>query len=158
MLLVLPMLVGCQYSAGEAFDPEVRTIAVATFENRTFLLEIEQEIAAALVAEIQKRTPYRIGPPGTADTIIQGTVVSADRVQLSRVREVGLPQELELRVRVDFEWRDLRDGTERAGIRGLMGVGRQVAAGPAVERLEVARHTAAENLARTMVSEMRADW
>ncbi|MEQ9459402.1 MAG: LptE family protein [Phycisphaeraceae bacterium] len=152
------MLAGCQYSAQDAFDPEVRTIAIATFENRTFLREVEQDLARAIVIEVQKRTAYRITTPSAADTILQGTVVSVDRTQLSRRREGGVPQELELTVVVDFEWRDLRDGSQKAGVRGLRGVGRQVASLPVGERLEVAQHTAVENLAREIVSEMRSDW
>ncbi|WP_236254606.1 LPS assembly lipoprotein LptE [Mucisphaera calidilacus] len=160
LLLITGLSGGCalKYDAGEAFDPEVRTIAVATFENRTFLREIEQDLARALIAEVQKRTPYRITTPAAADTILQGTVVSADRVQLSRVSGVGVPQELELRVAVDFEWRDLRDGNQRASVAGLRDAGRQVATQPAGERLDVARNTVAENLARKIVSEMRSDW
>lgn len=156
--LALIALTGCHYAPGDAFDPEVRTIAIATFENRTFLREVEQDLARALVIEVQKRTPYRISTPSAADTILQGTVVAVDRNQLSRRSDGGLPQELELTIAVDFEWRDLRDGTPKAAVRGLRGVGRQVASLPAAERLETAQHTAVENLAREIVSEMRSDW
>lgn len=159
MLLALTVgQVGCGYSSKELFPTEVRTVAVPIFENRTFYRGVEFELAEAMVKQIESRTPYKVVAPGTAQTILEGTITHIDQEQLSRRRPGGLPQELELTVTVDFVWKDLGKGGVLKDRRGFQAVGRYIPTAGIGEPFETAQHDAVERLARDIVSTMRTDW
>ena len=71
---------GCGYRAGShsaALLPNVRTIAVPTFENQTFRFKIEQTLTEAVMHEFLARTRYRVqsGTEGS-DAVLEGIVTS----------------------------------------------------------------------------------
>jgi hypothetical protein len=81
-IVVLSVLVtaGCGYRAGThsaLLPPNVRTIAVPTFQNQTFRFKIEQTLTSAVIHEFNARTRYRVqsGTDGS-DVILKGTVTS----------------------------------------------------------------------------------
>lgn len=159
VLLMGWMAVGCGYTQRELFPEQYRTVAVPIFENRTGYRHVETDLSEALIKQIERRTPYKVVAPATADTILQGTITEVDQTQLSRRREGGVPEELEVRVVVSFEWKDLRPG-EQAGqtLRsrsGFEAVGRYVVTRPVGEPFENAQHTAVQQLAADIVSVMR---
>lgn len=149
---------GCGYSSKELFPQEIRTVAVPIFENRTFYRGVEFELAEAMVKQVESRTPYKVVAPGTAQTILEGTITDIEQTQLSRRRPGGLPQELELTVTVDFVWKDLGKGGVLKDRRGFQAVGRYIPTAGIGEPFETAQHDAVERLARDIVSTMRTDW
>jgi len=164
-LLVLPLLcfcllaaMGCGYRHQELFTEEYQTVAVPIFENRTFYRTAEFDLSEALVKEIERRTPYKVTSPTTADTIVEGVISDIQQRMVTRRASGGVPQEIELTVTVNFQWKDLRSGEVLRDRRGFQAVGRHIVAQPMGEPIEIAQHAAMEQLAREIVSTMRADW
>lgn len=71
---------GCGYhEAGKAarVPPDVKTIAVPMFKNKTPRYHIEQLLASAVTREFIERTNFRITPyPRRADAVLRGTVLN----------------------------------------------------------------------------------
>ena len=71
---------GCGYRAGGHLAstlPNVRTIAIPTFENQTFQFKIEQSLTAAVIREFLTRTSYRVqSSTDGSDAILQGIVTT----------------------------------------------------------------------------------
>lgn len=156
-LLACLLLVGCGYTHRETFPEQYRTVAVPIFENRTFYRHVETDLSEALAKEIERRTPYKVVPMGEADTVLQGAIVAVEQTQLSRRPRGGVPEEMELAMTVNFEWRD-RDGELLRSRAGFEAIGHHVPARPVSEPMETARHTTAQRMAEAIVSTMRGDW
>ena len=157
MSMLMLLLVGCGYTQQEMYPEEHGTVAVAIFENRTHYRHLETDLSEALIKEIERRTPYKVVSPAVADTVLEGAIVSVNQDQLSRRPRGGTPEELEVAVRVDFEWRD-RDGELLRSRRGFEAIGHYVPARPVGEPFETAGHSAVHRLAEGIVSTLRADW
>ena len=150
--------VGCGYSHRDLFPENVHTVAVPIFENLSFYQGLEFDLTEALIKEIELRTPYKVTGPREADTILQGTIVEMAQNRLSRTATGDLPQELETRLTVDFEWKQIRAGEILRQRRGLEAVERYVPARPIAEPFEVAQHQTVARMARQIVSVMASDW
>ncbi len=68
------MLGGCYGFAGGGFPPEVRTVAVLPFDNRTPEPTLTQEINAAVREAVEGRLGLRAAGEETADAIVRGTI------------------------------------------------------------------------------------
>lgn len=80
ILLLLAGLAGCGYrTAGHAvrLPPQVQTIGIPAFVNKTQSYRFEQVLTAAVVREFTSRTRYRItqGSGDDADATLHGTVI-----------------------------------------------------------------------------------
>jgi hypothetical protein len=156
--LVCMAMTACGYSHQSMFPATVSTVAVPIFENRTFYREMEFSLTEALIKEIERRTPYKVADRGSADTIIEGTIVSVTQRRLSRESVGGLVQELEIRMLVDFEWKSLRTSEVLRQRKGFETVARYVPTAPVGETLDIGRTEAVQRMADDLVSEMRSDW
>ena len=152
------MLVGCGYSHPSLFPDDVRTVAVPIFDNRSFYQGIERDITEAVIKEIELRTPYKVVDRSRADTLIKATITRVDQVRLNRRHTGGLPQEQELRVRLDFAWQDLRTGRTLRERSGFEAVGRYIPAQPVAEPYQVGQHQASQRLAQQIVTVIGAQW
>ncbi|MEM9419228.1 MAG: LptE family protein [Planctomycetota bacterium] len=150
--------VGCGYSTQELFPEQYQSVAVPIFDNRTFYRGVEYDLTEAVVKEIEQRTPYKTMDANVADTLISGTVTSVVVQQLSRTREGGLPQEVQVTVTIDYDWTDQRTGAKLTSRRSFSGVGRYVPTQPVGESFEIGQHAAVQRLARDLVSSLRGDW
>jgi hypothetical protein len=57
--------------------PNLRTIAIPTFQNETFQFKIEQDLTAAVIHEFLTRTAYRVqSSPEGSDATLKGTVTT----------------------------------------------------------------------------------
>jgi len=163
-LVIAVMLGGC---AGEhsssgfrmegLYDTNIRTVAVPIFDNRTFYREVEFKLTEALTKEIESRTPYKVTRATGADTVLTGTVLNVDKRLLSRQFETGLPQEVQVVVTVNFEWKALRSGTVLRKRSRFRGTGEYIPTPPYGEPFEVGQHEAVSEVARDIVSVMRID-
>jgi hypothetical protein len=139
------------------YRADVRTIAVPIFANRSFSRNMEFNLSKAVVAYIESNTPYKVVPRERADTILEGEItrVEIDTVSNSSTAG-GIPQEQLMEIRVNFTWKDLRDGrilTQRRHFDQsgtyypTLGEGRFVGEQQQVERLAIA-----------IVQELQSDW
>ena len=158
VVLLAAFTAGCGYSHKELFSDEYTSVAVPIFENRTFYRGVERDLGEALVKEIEQRTPYKVISPNAANTILQGTILKIEQNQLARRRPGGVPEELEVTITVDFEWKDLRTGQIIRDRKGFEAVGRYVPTSPVGQPFEVGQHMAVQALARDIVSTLQANW
>ncbi|MEO0514053.1 MAG: LptE family protein [Planctomycetota bacterium] len=151
-------LTGCGYSTAELFPTQYQSVAVPIFDNRTFYRGVEFDLTEALIKEIEQRTPYKTMDANVADTLLSGTVTSVLVEQLSRTREAGLPQEVQVTITINYDWTDQRSGSQLVSRRSFSSVGRYVPTQPVGEGFEIGQHAAVERLARDIVSSLRGDW
>jgi hypothetical protein len=173
-LLLFPflVLVGCGYTQGTGpsaampassgyqwkslYRPDVRTVAVPTFGNRSFRRGVEFGLTKALVNQLEATTPYKVVPREYADSILEGEILDIHLRTLAPDVRTGLPQEQLYIVRINFTWKDQRTGkilVERRRFEQTstyyptLGEGQFVGSQESVERLALA-----------IVQEMEADW
>lgn len=151
-------LVGCGYSHTPLFPDDVQTVSVEILENKTFYRGVEFDLTEAIAKQIDLHTPYKVVSSGRAQTLLKGTILSVQQHQLSRRRRGGVPQELEMRIVINFQWKNLRTGRVLRDRQGFTRVGRYIPTTPIAEPLETAQHDAVQKLAQGVVSVMRANW
>lgn len=151
-------LAGCGYTHQLLYPENISTVQVKIFDNRTFYRGIEFDLTEALIKEIELRTPYKSKSKGGADSVLEGRVVDVQQKRLSRTSTGGLPQEMEVTVVVDFEWRDIQTGKVLRQRAGVSDVGTYKPASEVGEPYEVAQHIAVQRLATRIVSAMRTDF
>lgn len=154
--LFVGSVTGCGYSAKTNFPTDVQSVQVKMFGNRSFYRGVEFDLTEALVKEIELRSPYKVVSNAAADTLMEGTVVGVNQIRLSRRREGGLPQEMEVQILVDFVWRNQRTGKIITDRKGLTVIGRYVPA--AEETRSAGQHEAVQKMATQIVSAMAAQW
>ncbi len=158
LFVLLVLLPGCGYTQKELFSTEYRSVAVPIFANRTFYRGAEFDLTEALIKEIELRTPYKVVAEAGSDTVLEGTITSVQQRTLSWSRDEGLPQELEVRIEVDFAWKNSRNGQMIKDRKGFAAVGRYIPSTPVGERYSAAQHAAVQKLATDIVSAMQAGW
>jgi hypothetical protein len=155
-VLATGSLSGCGYSTKELFPEQYHTVAVPIFENRTFYRGAEFDLSEAMVKQIESRTPYKVVSPKLADTMLTGAITRVEQRTLSRTPDTALPQEQQVSVMVNFEWKDLDTGRTLRSRRGFEGVGRYAPTRPVNDPYQTAQHQAVQTLARDVVSTMQA--
>lgn len=81
LVALLCAFTACGYHTNEGvaskLPPDVRTIAIPTFENASTTYRVEQILTSAVVHEFTSRTNYRVASsPADADAVLHGTVTS----------------------------------------------------------------------------------
>ena len=85
---------GCGYSIRPPFDKSFKTIYVPMFRTLTFRRDLNLQMTRAIIAEIERRTPYKVvGTPEGADVTLDGTVELADK-NLTVENPNNLPRQL----------------------------------------------------------------
>jgi len=151
-------LSGCGYAHKSTYPTGIRSVAVPIFKNKSFYQGAEFDVTEAVIKEIETRTPYKVVAEAGADTILEGTIVSIDQTRTARRREGGVPEELEFRVAVSYEWKNMQTGQVIRSRQGQEVIGRYIPSRPVSETYFTGQHEAAERIAQYVVSAMRADW
>ncbi|MFN0011434.1 MAG: LPS assembly lipoprotein LptE [Phycisphaerales bacterium] len=150
------------YAFSSSYDAGIASINVPIFDNTTFSRGIETELAAALVAEVRKSTPWRVDQSDAAQTTLRGSITSSELRKISTARDSGFVEQLAVEITVDFEWKDNRTGKVLVGRRAFSAAEAFVPArgtsGPVNERLELGQHATVAELARAIVGELRSGW
>ena len=135
-----------------------QSIAIPMFANQTFHRGLERELGRALVTAVESSTPYKVTGPGTADTLLRGTIVSAELVPLSQSPVTGLSAEMLFRTEIDFEWIDLATGDPVVSRRNFTASAIFTPSRPAMETIDLARFGVVQQLATDLVDVLRDDW
>lgn len=151
-------LSGCGYSHQELFPKDIRTVAVPIFDNRTFYRGVEFDLTEAIIKQIELRTPYKTVPQERSDTVLKGTITALEQRTLSSTREGGMPEEIEIKLVVDFEWRNARSGQVLRERKGFATVARYLPPRVIGETYNNAQHQAVQRMADDIVSALREDW
>lgn len=170
ILMLIMMSAMLLTSAGCASDPtsgwstktiypeNVATVSVHIFQNDTYDRDVEFALADSLVKEIETRTGYKVVSDRRADTLLTGRIRRVERDQLSKSRLTGLSEEVLVKVTIDFQWRDLRNGRVLVERQAFTGSGLFVPSQPHGESIELGRYAAVQQLASDIVNEMQAEW
>jgi len=150
-------VVGCGYSRQGLFPEDVRTVTVQTFQNKTFYKGVQFDLTEALIKQMELETPYK-ALSGSADTLLEGVITDIQQRKLSRTSTGGLVQEVEVRITVNFQWKDQRTGDLLRQRKGFVGVGRHVLTSPIGESFQTGQHGAVQRLAQQIVATMRSDF
>jgi len=106
LILALFLLTGCGYQLGEIRPTpmrNVRTLAVSTFENRTYRPRVEALLADTLVKRLQQDGTYRIVDESRADATLSATLVSANHYAVRSVPgDVLATAEFQLALRATY--------------------------------------------------------
>lgn len=146
------------YSFSSPHDESVKTVAVEVFENDTFSTGIEAELSEAIAKEIMRTTKWRIASTRLADTVLSGTVTTSELKPLSSDQQTGLVQEMGVRLTVDFDWRNNRNGKTLVSRRSFTAMDTFVPAIRTGERIETGEASTVQALAKSIVAEMRSSW
>lgn len=158
LLAAALLLTGCGYTTTELYPTQYNSVGVPHFVNQSEERGIAFELRESLIKEIEQRTPYKaLAGTGLADTELTGTIKRVERRLVSRDATAGLPQEIEITVYIDFQWRDLRTGNTLRGFRGLGSSGQFVPNRTIGEFASDGRRLAVQRLAQDIVSRMRED-
>ncbi|HET7101422.1 MAG TPA: LptE family protein [Terriglobia bacterium] len=101
----------CGYQvAGTAtrLPPDIKTIAVPVFTNKSTRFRIEQKVAAAVTREFIDRTRFRVTPdPEGADAELKGTIISVRSGVLTFDPNTGRATTFQIQVTADVQLIDL---------------------------------------------------
>lgn len=93
---------------GAALPPDVKTIAVPIFKNKTPQFRIEQQMTAAVMQELIERTQYRVTPDlNGADAVLRGTVKEIHQGVVTFNPRTGSATALQIEVVAGVELRDV---------------------------------------------------
>lgn len=147
---------------GYAFRPArqagIRTISVPVFDNTSYMHGMEADLTEALVKEIQRNTQWVVVQGGSAQSTLSGVISSGVMQPLSLSSRSGMVMEQAVELTVDFEWRDARSGEVLIARKGFKTMQSFVPARGTDERLELGQHAAVQELARSIVNELRSSW
>ena len=146
------------YSFAPTHRTDVTSIGVPMFNNVTQDFGLEQELTAAVVAELRRTTSYTVTSPDNAQTVLSGTITQSNLRKLSTARDTGLAETLAVQLTVDFQWRQARTGKVLTSRRNFTASDTFTASRGVGERLEIGQNAAIDKLAKDIVAEMRSGW
>jgi hypothetical protein len=77
--IALIFLTGCFYSfSGGGFPPNIRSIAIVTFDNQTASPDLPKELYDQMHTELERRLGVRDAPQNRADALVHGVIQSYD--------------------------------------------------------------------------------
>ena len=109
LILAAAGLSGCGYAVGPAYDGEVRTVYVETFESDLYRRNLEFQLTEAIQRQIQTQSPIRLMSEENADTKLSGRIIGAKKRVLGQ-SGFDEPRQLEADLRIQVTWEDLRTG------------------------------------------------
>ena len=149
------------YSFTSTHPGAIHSVAVPVFDNQSFHHGLEVQLTDALIKEIQRNTPWVViqgSAGGGADTTLSGIITQTNLRSLTTSSKTGLVQEMAVEVTVDFDWRDARTGKYLVSRRDFRATESFVPTTTSRERLELGEHAAIQELARSIVAELRSNW
>jgi hypothetical protein len=112
--LALLSLGACLYSfAGGGLPPNVRTMAISTFDNQTPSPDIPKELYDQMNRELRRRLGVRDAPADRADAVVRGAIVSYDAdvpVSFSSNPNQAISAHRRLQMTIDVEIVDQSNG------------------------------------------------
>jgi len=111
VFLAMFFFTGCAgYRLGSTLPPDIKTIYVPLFANKSREPLVENQATAATIAELQKDGTLKVVNAEKADVILECTVIaiSLNPLQYSRT-DVTKPNEYRLTISASFTLKSVRD-------------------------------------------------
>ncbi len=98
------------YTTRPNYDPNIHTVYLPIFKNKTIWRGLEFELTKAVQHEIESKTPFKIESDcSKADTELLGTIVQFNK-NILNVNQLNEVREVETVLGVEVIWRDRRTG------------------------------------------------
>jgi hypothetical protein len=147
---------GCHFPygfSGGGLPPNIRTMAIMPFENRTPSPNVQLELLAQMRTELQRRLGVRDAPEDKADAIVRGVIIEyqpdipvAFSTQTTSARR-------RLQITIDVEIFDVGKGKVLFSRKGLRGEGEYA------ERADAeGRRLAIEKLVNDVIEGAQSQW
>ncbi len=91
-------------------SPEIHSIAIPIFANRTDQTGIETDVTQALAAKFISTKQLAVTPRNSADVLLTGTVVSFSTTPVAVTTSTQVSTEYRATLVVEFTFQTLRDG------------------------------------------------
>ena len=113
-LLAICGCAGYRFGNEGLFPTEIETIHIPVFQSSSYRRDLGEQLTEAVVKEVEKRTPYRVVPDATADSVLLGRITSNSKHLLLETRR-GDPREEEYDLMVSVRWVNRRGDVIRQG-------------------------------------------
>ena len=113
ILLGTLLLAGCGYQVrGRETNlaPEIHSLAIPIFSNRTDQTGIESDVAQALAAKFISTKQLSVTTRSSADALLSGTVVSFSATPVAVATSTRVSTEYRATIVVEFTFQTLREG------------------------------------------------
>ncbi len=149
------------YTTISQYRPDIKTIAVPIFRRGTYEYRrnIEFRLTEAVVKQIEAETPYKVVDKARADTLLTGTIQRIEQNVLSFNPRTGQAREIQLRVIVDFTWKDLRgEGKVLVDRKNFRAASEYIPTEPFNEDFFLGSEDAFGEMARRIVEQLAQPW
>lgn len=146
---------GCGYSLRGTLPPDIRTVAVPIFTNRTPQPAIEALVTRAILDAFATQGRLAVARPEVADAILEGEIVTYDVISIAFDRRANV-QQYRLVLTLNLRMRDRRRDTvlfQRTGLREQADFRVFGTVAETIAREETAVREAALEIARSVVSQ-----
>jgi hypothetical protein len=120
--------------------------------------EVEMRLTEAIIKRIELDTPYKVVSKKTADTELSGEICRISQRVLSQNPDTNRPRELEVTFRLEFTWKDLRNGEILVKKEKFDVSGTYVTDLPYNESFFRGAEDVVNNAAKRIVETMEAEW
>lgn len=104
---------GCGYHVADTasrLPPDIKTIAIPIFKNKSTRFRIEQKVSAAVMRAFIERTDFQVTPnPAGADAELKGTIDSVRSGVLTYNPNTGAATTFQMQVNANVELIDLHN-------------------------------------------------
>jgi outer membrane lipopolysaccharide assembly protein LptE/RlpB len=145
---------GCGYSLRGTLPPDIRTVAVPVFTNRTLQPAIETLVTRAILDAFATQGRLAVTHPEAADAILEGEIITYDVVSIAFDRRANV-QQYRLVLTLNLRMRDRRRDTvlfQRTGLREQADFRVFGTVAETIAREESAVREAAREIGRSVVS------
>ena len=159
-VLVLLLSSGCaSYRLGSMLPDDIRTVYMPTCENQTAEPQIEQDVTAAILSQIQLDGSLKVRAEDEADTLLEVTLIRfwLDPVAYEK-EEASTANQYRLSIRASFVLRRRADNTVVAESPGITGWYDFEFAGDMTSSKNVALRPAADDLGRRIINRIVQYW
>jgi len=148
------------YTLRSQYRGGIRTIAVPIWRraSQEYRREIESKLTEALVKRIESETPYKVVDKSRADTQLSGVLRSVNQHVLSFDPRTGRAREIQLRLAVDFTWKDLRTGQVLLARKNFAVTAEYIPERPFGEDFFLGSQDAVNTLAQRVVEQLAEPW
>jgi hypothetical protein len=154
--LLLVVLSACHFPygfKGGGLPPEIDTMAVLPFENKTPSSTLQQELLTQMRTELRRRLGVRDAPEDQAKAIVRGTIVEYQQDIPVGFNTQTTSARRRLLITIDVEIFDVRKGRVLFTRKGLRGEGEYA------ERADAeGRRVAIERLVNDIVDGAQSQW
>lgn len=165
--LIVAACVGCTnpdptrgYTTVSQYRQGIKTVAVPIFRRASneYRRGIEFRLTEALTKQIEAQTPYKVVDKAKADTLLTGTIRRVRQNVLSFNPDTGRAREIQMRIIVDFTWKDLRTGEVLLTKKDFRVAAEYIPPAPFREDFFLGSEGAFNKMARLIVEQLAQPW